>query len=78
MSELENVFCPLPRLQSIIASHSPVNSWATYEDWSKYGLEERGHLERQDVVDLTLDAFEPDNLMAKCNPMHGKYTKCMM
>ena len=41
-------------------------------------MEERGHFERQDVVDQTLDAFEPENLMAKCNPMHGKYTKCMM
>jgi tubulin alpha len=30
------------------------------------------------VAEITNSAFEPANMMAKCDPRHGKYMACSM
>jgi len=40
--------------------------------------QEKSHHEQNTVADLTTSVFEPSNMMAKCDPRHGKYMSCCL
>jgi tubulin alpha len=39
---------------------------------------EKAYHEQLSVAEITNSAFEPSNMMAKCDPRHGKYMACCM
>jgi len=41
------------------------------------GADKAGH-EAGSIAEITSSAFEPQNMMAKCDPRHGKYMSCCL
>merc|ERR1712137_71665 len=66
MSEFQTNLVPYPRIHFTLASYSPIISI------------DKAYHERLSVQDLTNDVFEPKNMMAKCDPRHGKYMACCL
>jgi len=66
ITEFQTNLVPYPRIHFMLSSYAPVVS------------REKAHHEQLTVADITNAAFEPSNMMAKCDPRHGKYMACCM
>jgi len=66
MNEFQTNLVPYPRIHFMLCSYAPVIS------------SEKAYLEKLSVSELTNAAFEPSNMMAKCDPRHGKYMACCL
>jgi tubulin alpha len=66
VTEFQTNLVPYPRIHFMLSSYAPVISVA-----------KAGH-EQLSVAEITSAAFEPNNMMAKCDPRHGKYMACCM
>jgi tubulin alpha len=64
INEFQVNLVPYPRIHFMITSFAPLISAA-----------KSGH-EQHSVADITTAAFEPQNMMTKCDPRHGKYMAC--
>ena len=66
LSEFQTNLVPYPRIHFMLSSYSPIrDSCKCYH-------------EQHSTKDITLEAFEPSNMMAKCDPRHGKYMACSL
>jgi len=67
INEFQTNLVPYPRIHFMLSSYAPVIS-----------AEKVSH-EQMSVADITSAAFEPSQMMAKCDPRHGKYmATCLM
>jgi len=67
INEFQTNLVPYPRIHFMLSSMAPVLS------------AEKAHHEQLTVAEITNAAFEPNNMMAKCDPRHGKYMAvCLM
>ncbi|KAL6073087.1 structural constituent of cytoskeleton [Balamuthia mandrillaris] len=67
MNEFQVNLVPYPRIHFLLCSYAPIVT-----------PERAGH-ERMTVSELTSTVFDPSQMMAKCDPRHGKYMAvCMM
>jgi len=67
INEFQVNLVPYPRIHFLLCSYAPVIST------------ERVYHEPLSVSELTTAVFDPANMMAKCDPRHGKYMAvCMM
>lgn len=66
INEFQTNLVPYPRIHFMLSSYAPIISAhkATHETMS--------------VNDITTAAFEPGNMMAKCDPRRGKYMACCL
>jgi len=66
VTEFQTNLVPYPRIHFMLCSYAPVLSSekATHESLS--------------VTEITNSVFEPHNMMAKCDPRHGKYMACCL
>jgi len=67
MNEFPTNLVPFPRIHFMLCSYSPILS------------QEVAYQEKSTVRHITSQAFEPDNMMCKVNPVNGKYmATCLM
>ncbi|GAB0492367.1 hypothetical protein MMPV_003629 [Pyropia vietnamensis] len=66
INEFQTNLVPYPRIHFMLSSYSPVVS------------ADKAHHESLSVSEITSSAFEPANMMAKCNPNIGKYMSCCL
>jgi len=67
INEFQTNLVPYPRIHFMLCSYAPVIS------------AEKVHHEENKVAQLTNAVFEPQNMFAKCDPLHGKYMAvCLM
>jgi len=67
VNEFQTNLVPYPRIHFMLSSYAPVVSAA------------KAFHEQMSVSEITSAAFEPANMMAKCDPRHGKYmATCLM
>jgi len=67
INEFQVNLVPYPRIHFLLSSYAPILN------------PERAAQEKMTVSELTSTAFEPQSLMAKCDPRHGKYMAvCLM
>jgi len=66
INEFQTNLVPYPRIHFMLCSYAPV-----------IGAEKAFH-EQFTVPQLTNSVFEPGNMMAKCDPMRGKYMACCL
>ena len=67
INEFQTNLVPYPRIHFMLSSYAPVIS------------KERSFHEEGSVMEITSEAFEPINMMAKCDPRIGKYmATCLM
>jgi len=66
ISEFQTNLVPYPRIHFMLSSYSPVISSA------------KASHEQMSVAEITSSAFKENNMMAKCDPNHGKYMACCM
>jgi len=66
INEFQVNLVPFPRIHFMLCSYSPIVNV------------ERAYFDALKVPDLTAAAFEPQNMMAKCDPTHGKYMACCL
>ncbi|KAD4384320.1 hypothetical protein E3N88_24488 [Mikania micrantha] len=66
ISEFQTNLVPFPRIHFMLSSYAPVISSA------------RAYHELCSVSEITNAVFEPSNMMAKCDPRHGKYMACCL
>jgi len=66
MNEFQTNLVPYPRIHFMLASYAPVISI------------EKAYHEKLSVGELTNAVFEPQNMMARCDPRHGKYMACCL
>jgi len=66
VTEFQTNLVPYPRIHFMLSSYSPVIS------------AEKAYHEKLSVAELTTSCFEPANMMAKCDPRHGKYMACCL
>jgi len=66
INEFQTNLVPYPRIHFMLCSYAPVIS------------AEKAYHEQFSVAELTNAVFEPANMMAKCNPSHGKYMACCL
>jgi tubulin alpha len=66
VNEFQVNLVPFPRIHFMLCSYAPIIS-----------KEKAGH-EKLAVADLTTSVFEPQNMMAKCDPRKGKYMACCL
>eukprot|EP01111_Echinosteliopsis_oligospora_P004453 TRINITY_DN171_c0_g2_i1.p1 TRINITY_DN171_c0_g2~~TRINITY_DN171_c0_g2_i1.p1 ORF type:complete len:471 (+),score=100.66 TRINITY_DN171_c0_g2_i1:61-1413(+) len=66
ITEFQTNLVPYPRIHFMLCSYAPVIS--ADKVWH----------EKVTVADLTNAVFEPANMMAKCDPRHGKYMACCL
>lgn len=64
LAEFRTNLVPYPRIHFLLSSLSPL-----------IAAPEANH-EPQTLTDITLKAFEPANMMVKCDPRKGKYMAC--
>lgn len=57
---------PFPRIHFMLSSYAPIVSV------------EKAYTSDISTREITNSAFEPGNMMAKCDPRHGKYMACSM
>jgi len=67
INEFQTNLVPYPRIHFMLSSYTPVLS------------AEKAHHQQLTVAEITNSAFEPANMMAKCDPRHGKFMAvCLM
>ncbi|XP_024394005.1 tubulin alpha chain isoform X2 [Physcomitrium patens] len=66
LAEFQTNLVPYPRIHFMLSSYAPVIS------------AEKAYHEQLSVYALTNSVFEPSNMMAKCDPRHGKYMACCL
>ncbi|XP_023752424.1 tubulin alpha-5 chain [Lactuca sativa] len=66
ITEFQTNLVPYPRIHFMLSSYAPVISAV------------RAHHEHNTVSEITTAVFEPSNMMAKCDPRHGKYMACCL
>mmetsp|Transcript_590 Transcript_590/g.880 ORF Transcript_590/g.880 Transcript_590/m.880 type:complete len:455 (+) Transcript_590:104-1468(+) len=66
MNEFQTNLVPYPRIHFMLCSYAPVIS------------SEKVYHEKLTAADLTNAVFEPGNMMARCDPRHGKYMACCL
>jgi len=66
INEFQTNLVPYPRIHFMLCSYAPVVS------------AEKAYHENMSVAELTNAVFEPSNMMAKCDPRHGKYMACCL
>jgi len=66
MNEFQTNLVPYPRIHFMLCSMAPVIS------------KEKVYHEALTVSELTNSVFEPENMMAKCDPRNGKYMACCL
>jgi len=66
VTEFQTNLVPYPRIHFMLSSYSPIISAAKVEH------------ESLSVAEITTAAFEPQQMMAKCDPRHGKYMACCL
>eukprot|EP00005_Dracoamoeba_jomungandri_P002335 CAMPEP_0174261278 /NCGR_PEP_ID=MMETSP0439-20130205/11340_1 /TAXON_ID=0 /ORGANISM="Stereomyxa ramosa, Strain Chinc5" /LENGTH=459 /DNA_ID=CAMNT_0015345731 /DNA_START=64 /DNA_END=1443 /DNA_ORIENTATION=+ len=67
INEFQVNLVPYPRIHFLLCSYAPIVS------------PERAINERMSVSELTSSVFEPNTMMARCDPRHGKYMAvCLM
>eukprot|EP01027_Heterolobosea_sp_BB2_P023748 GEZU01035730.1.p1 GENE.GEZU01035730.1~~GEZU01035730.1.p1 ORF type:complete len:445 (+),score=203.06 GEZU01035730.1:191-1525(+) len=66
LNEFQTNLVPYPRIHFMLSSYAPVIS------------AEKAYHEKMTVAELTTSAFEPQNMMAKCDPRSGKFIACCL
>jgi len=66
LNEFQTNLVPYPRIHFMLSSYAPVLS------------ADRAYHESLNVNEVTTSAFDPINMMAKCDPRHGKYMACCL
>ncbi|CAL6409311.1 unnamed protein product [Bathycoccus prasinos] len=66
VTEFQTNLVPYPRIHFMLSSYAPVIS------------AEKAYHEQLSVAEITNSAFEPQAMMAKCDPRHGKYMACCL
>eukprot|EP01108_Squamamoeba_japonica_P000554 TRINITY_DN1187_c0_g2_i2.p1 TRINITY_DN1187_c0_g2~~TRINITY_DN1187_c0_g2_i2.p1 ORF type:complete len:397 (+),score=170.24 TRINITY_DN1187_c0_g2_i2:144-1334(+) len=66
VTEFQTNLVPYPRIHFMLCSYAPVISAA------------KAYHEQLSVSEISNDVFEPKNMMAKCDPRHGKYMACCL
>lgn len=66
INEFQTNLVPYPRIHFMLSSYAPIIS-----------AHKASH-ETMSVNDITTAAFEPTNMMAKCDPRRGKYMACCL
>jgi tubulin alpha len=66
INEFQTNLVPYPRIHFMLCSYAPIIS------------SDKAHHEHLSVPELTNSVFEPVNMMAKCDPRHGKYMACCL
>jgi len=66
INEFQTNLVPYPRIHFMLCSYAPI-----------IGHEKAFH-EQITVAELAANVFEPPNMMAKCDPRHGKYMACCL
>merc|ERR1711934_1199284 len=66
VTEFQTNLVPYPRIHFMLCSYAPVLS------------SEKAFHESLSVSEITNTVFEPQNMMAKCDPRHGKYMACCL
>jgi len=67
MNEIQTNLVPYPRIHFLMCSYAPLVS------------AEKAKKQRLNVQEITQAAFEPDNMLVKCDPRKGKYmATCLM
>jgi len=66
INEFQTNLVPYPRIHFMLCSYAPIIS------------NEKAFHEQFTVAELTASVFEPQNMMAKCDPRHGKYMACCL
>jgi len=66
VTEFQTNLVPYPRIHFMLSSYAPIIS------------AEKAYHEKLSVAELTTACFEPSNMMAKCDPRHGKYMACCL
>jgi tubulin alpha len=66
INEFQTNLVPYPRIHFMLCSYAPVVS------------AEKSHHEQGTVAQITASAFDPEHMMAKCDPRLGKYMACCM
>jgi len=66
VTEFQTNLVPYPRIHFMLSSYAPVIA------------SDKAFHEKLSVQELTTACFEPCNMMAKCDPRHGKYMACCL
>jgi tubulin alpha len=66
ITEFQTNLVPYPRIHFMLSSYAPLIS------------SEKVFHEQLTVSEITNSAFEPNSMMAKCDPRHGKYMACCL
>jgi len=66
VNEFQTNLVPFPRIHFMLCSYAPFAS-----------TDNAGH-QQGSVAELTSSVFEPNNMMAKCDPSLGKYMACCL
>jgi tubulin alpha len=66
INEFQTNLVPYPRIHFMLCSYAPVVS------------ADRAYHDSGSVAEITAAAFEPVNMMAKCDPRRGKYMACCL
>jgi len=66
ITEFQTNLVPYPRIHFLLCSYAPVIG------------KDKIHHESLTIPELTNGVFEPQNMMAKCDPRHGKYMACCL
>jgi tubulin alpha len=66
MTSFQTNLVPYPRISFPLCSYAPIIA------------AEKAYHEQLSVAEITNSAFEPQAMMAKCDPRHGKYMACCL
>jgi tubulin alpha len=66
ITEFQTNLVPYPRIHFMLSSYAPVIS------------SDKAFHEQLSVAEITNSAFEPNSMMAKCDPRQGKYMACCL
>ena len=66
INEFQTNLVPYPRIHFMLSSYAPLVP------------AEKAYYEEHTVAEITNSVFEPESMMAKCDPRHGKYIACCM
>ena len=66
INEFQTNLVPYPRIHFVLSSYAPLLS------------KEKADKQSLTVAEITKMAMEPENMMAKCDPRHGKYMACSL
>ena len=65
LNEFQTNLVPYPRINYMLTSYAPVIS-----------IERQGY--HMSVAEICNSSFEPQSMLAKCDPRHGKYMACSL